>query len=113
MLQFQFEERFPGTRIFMDLDSIEAGLDFAEVIRDAVNSCAVLVALIGRQWATVTDENGGRRLDNPDDYDGWRFRRRLSVAYELSPCSSMALPPSSSSIFLSTFRDSHGSMPWN
>ena len=68
LLQFQFEERFPGTRIFMDLDSIEAGLDFAEVIRDAVNSCAVLVALIGRQWATVTDENGGRRLDNPDDY---------------------------------------------
>ena len=51
----------------MDLDSIEAGLPFAEVIRDAVDSCAVLVALIGRQWVTLGDEEGHRRLDDPDD----------------------------------------------
>ena len=37
--------------VFIDLDSIEPGLDFAEVIREAVESCAVLVALIGRQAA--------------------------------------------------------------
>ncbi len=67
LLQYQLRERFPDARVFMDLDSIEAGLDFAEVIRDAVDSSAVLVALIGRQWATVADEQG-RRLDDPDDY---------------------------------------------
>jgi hypothetical protein len=68
LLQFQLRERFPKAQVFMDLDSIEAGLDFAEVIREAVDSCAVLVALIGRQWTTLTDEEGRRRLDNPDDY---------------------------------------------
>jgi len=62
LLQFQFSERISDARVFMDLDSIEAGLDFAEVIRDAVESCVVLVALIGRQWATLTDEEGHRRL---------------------------------------------------
>ena len=67
LLQVEFRERIRDARIFMDLDSIEAGLDFAEVIREAVDSCAVLVALIGRQWATLTDEEGHRRLDNPDD----------------------------------------------
>jgi hypothetical protein len=68
LLQYQLRERFPGVRVFMDLDSIEAGLDFAEVIREAVDSCAVLVALIGRQWTTVADEQGRRRLDDPNDY---------------------------------------------
>jgi len=42
LLQFQLSERFPDARVFMDLDSIEAGLDFAEVIQEAVDSCAVL-----------------------------------------------------------------------
>ena len=44
----------------MDLDSIEPGLDFAEVIREAIDWCTVLVALIGRPWATLTDEEGRR-----------------------------------------------------
>ena len=61
----------------MDLDSIEAGVDFAEVIKDAVNSCAVLVALIGRQWATLTDEEGARRLDNPDDFVRFEVKTAL------------------------------------
>ena len=51
----------------MDLDSIEAGLEFDDVIREAVTSCSVLVALIGRQWTTINDDEGNRRLDNPDD----------------------------------------------
>ena len=32
LLQFQLRERIPNARVFMDLDSIEPGLDFAEVI---------------------------------------------------------------------------------
>jgi tetratricopeptide (TPR) repeat protein len=67
LLKYQLSERFPAAQVFMDLDSIEAGRDFAEAINEALNSCAVLVALIGRQWATLTDEQGQRRIDNPDD----------------------------------------------
>jgi len=37
LLQVQLSERFPDARVFMDLDSIEAGLDFADVIRDAIS----------------------------------------------------------------------------
>jgi TIR domain len=68
LLQFQLRGRFPHAQVFIDVDSIEPGLDFAEVIRDAVGSCAVLLALVGRQWLTLTDESGNRRLDDPDDY---------------------------------------------
>jgi TIR domain/Tetratricopeptide repeat len=67
LLQIKLSERFPDAQVFMDLDSIGPGVRFAEVIRNALNSSAVLVALIGRQWAELTDEEGNRRLNDPDD----------------------------------------------
>ena len=78
LLHSRLRERFPDVHVFMDLDSIEPGRDFAEVIRQAVVSCAVLVALIGRQWATLTDEQGRRRLDDPDDF----LRSEIQAALE-------------------------------
>ena len=44
------------------------GDDFAEVITHKVGSCDVLLALIGNQWLTITDEHGRRRLDDPHDF---------------------------------------------
>jgi beta-lactam-binding protein with PASTA domain len=59
--------QFGRDQIFKDVDSIEPGEDFAEVIADAVGSCDVLLVLIGDRWLTITDENGKRRLDDPND----------------------------------------------
>jgi TIR domain len=61
-------EHFGQERVFMDVDSIEPGLDFGEVITGALSSCAVMLVLIGDQWLTIGDARGRRRLDNPDDY---------------------------------------------
>jgi YVTN family beta-propeller protein len=55
-------------QVFKDVDSIELGDDFVEVITRAVGSCDVLLALIGDAWLTITDEHGRRRLDDPDDF---------------------------------------------
>ena len=85
----------------MDLDSIEPGVDFAEVIRAAVNSCAVLVALIGRQWATLADKEGQRRLDNPDDFVRFEVQAALEgdvrvipvLVDDASPLRQQELPP--------------------
>ena len=85
LMKSELRERFPDADVFMDLDSIEAGLDFAEVIREAVDSCAVLVALIGRQWATLADEQGGRRLDDPDDYVRFEIRAALERGVRVIP----------------------------
>jgi formylglycine-generating enzyme required for sulfatase activity len=64
----RFSQHFGDDNIFMDIDTIEPGLDFVEVIEEAVGSCDVLIALIGRQWLTITDATGQRRLDNPEDF---------------------------------------------
>jgi molecular chaperone DnaK len=53
--------------VFMDVDSIEPGLDFVESIVAAIDNCSVLLILIGPQWLTATDTAGVRRLDDPDD----------------------------------------------
>jgi sugar lactone lactonase YvrE len=60
-------DRFGGDKIFKDIDSIELGDDFVEVVSSAVASCDVLLALVGDQWLTITDEEGKRRLDDPAD----------------------------------------------
>ena len=54
--------------VFMDVDTIEAGLDFVEVLQNAVQSCDVLIALIGRRWLDSKDADGKRRLENPEDF---------------------------------------------
>jgi hypothetical protein len=84
-LHLQLSQRIPDAPIFMDLDSIEPGLDFAEVIGQAVSSSAVLVVLIGRQWAVLTDEDGVRRLDNPDDYVRFEVKTALEQGVRVIP----------------------------
>jgi TIR domain len=61
-------DRFADGQVFKDIDSIKLGDDFAEVITAAVGSCDVLLALIGNDWLTITDEDGRRRLDDPADF---------------------------------------------
>lgn len=71
-------ERFGEENVFMDVDTIEVGADFAEAITRAVTSCDALIALIGRDWATAADDTGRRRIDDPDDF----VRLELETALE-------------------------------
>lgn len=85
LLKEHLSDRFPATPVFMDLDSIEAGVDFAEAIESAVGSCVVMVALIGPKWLSITDEDGHRRLDDPDDYVRFEVRTALGRCVRVIP----------------------------
>lgn len=61
-------ERFGDEHVFMDVDAIDPGEDFTQVVNQSVGSCDVLLALIGRRWVTAADSAGRRRLDNPSDW---------------------------------------------
>ena len=58
----------PETPIFIDVDRIEAGEDFAEVIDRTLGSCGVCLVVIGPRWLTAADEYGRRRIDQPADF---------------------------------------------
>jgi hypothetical protein len=61
-------QHFGDDSVFMDVAAIEAGRDFRRVIDEQVASCGVLLAIIGKNWLTETNEAGMRRLDDPMDF---------------------------------------------
>jgi TIR domain len=60
-------DRYGRDRVFMDLDNIAPGELWEDVVNRAVGSCDVLIALIGREWMTLTDRTGRLRIENPID----------------------------------------------
>jgi hypothetical protein len=55
--------------VFMDVDSIPPGRNFRKILKDWVDQCSILLAVIGPHWIDVTDpRTGRRRLDDPDDF---------------------------------------------
>ncbi len=70
--------RFPN-RVLLDV-RIPAGVNFVEWIDEQISSCRIFIELIGNEWATITDANGKRRLDDPKD----RVRGEICTALRRS-----------------------------
>ena len=83
----QLRQRFGAPRIFKDTDNIAPGQDFLNVIQRELETCAVLVAVIGRDWLTVQDPRlKCRRLDASNDF------LRLEVATALKDEHILVIP---------------------
>jgi len=61
-------KQFKPHDIFMDVQNIEPGADFVEVLEDAVASCDIFLAVIGPHWGSLKNEAGERRLDEWNDF---------------------------------------------
>jgi len=64
----RLSQTFGRKNIFMDVDHIPAGVDFVVHLNSQVAACNIILVVIGPHWLEAKDENGGRRLDNPDDF---------------------------------------------
>ena len=64
--------------VFMDVDVLISGADYRTQIGSIIEDCDVLLAIIGQEWTTITDDTGQRRLDNPDD----QLRIEIATAFE-------------------------------
>lgn len=69
---------FGRENVFKDVDSIQRGDDFPDVLREWVMTCDVFLAVIGQKWLTVQDETGHRRIDSEKDW----VRRETQMALE-------------------------------
>jgi hypothetical protein len=69
-------------QVFMDIDRLHPGVDWVEVIDEAIQNTSVLLVVIGRSWLDVTDAHGERRLENPDDF----LRREIATGLERNVC---------------------------
>jgi hypothetical protein len=61
-------QRLERENVFLDVDNIDLGVDWFNVLTDRVGACDALVAVIGRNWVSSADKDGLRRLDDPDDF---------------------------------------------
>lgn len=59
---------FGRQNLFMDVEHIPAGVDFVTYLESQVAACEVFLAVIGRGWLDLRDEQGLRRIDNPKDF---------------------------------------------
>src|SRR6266446_9067033 len=69
MIHAAFCQVIPRDHVFMDVDSIPPGANFRKILKDWVDQCEVLLALIGPGWVDASDpKTKQRRLDNPSDF---------------------------------------------
>ena len=66
-LRNRLVQRFGKDNVFLDIDRIDYGDDFVEIVKTQLATCQACVVWIGREWMTCQDERGQRRLDNPND----------------------------------------------
>jgi flagellar biosynthesis GTPase FlhF len=64
----RLEREYGSDLLFMDVDSIPLGVNFIKVLQEEVAKCEVLLAVIGPNWLSSQDEDGHRRLDDPNDF---------------------------------------------
>lgn len=77
-------EKLGKEYVFMDIDTIEPGMDFVEAIDKEIKGCSVLIVVIGDEWLTASDENG-RRLDDPNDFIHIEIRSALRRDLRIIP----------------------------
>ena len=69
-------ERFGRRSVFLDINRVDPGDDFVDLVQTQLANCEVCVVWIGREWLMCRDAQGTRRLDNPNDL----VRKEVSAA---------------------------------
>lgn len=70
---------FSRDMVFKDVDSIPLSVPFPDFLKAQLECVDVVLALIGETWLECKSPNGGRRLDDPEDY----VRLELEIALDL------------------------------
>lgn len=78
-------ERFPAESIFMDVDTLQAGMDFVEEINRQVAQSTVFLAIIGEDWLNMIGRDGGRRIDANNDFVRLEIESALKANVRVIP----------------------------
>jgi hypothetical protein len=79
----ELERRLGSDRVFIDVNSIDAGADFRVTIAEAVARTAVMLVLVGDRWVRSAD--GRRRLNEPGDVLRLELEQALHTETRMIP----------------------------
>lgn len=72
-------EDFGYHNVFMDVDTIQPGVNFEIEITKAISLSDVFIVVIGPNWLTVKDKEGNQKLSQANDY----VRKEIAFALEM------------------------------
>jgi formylglycine-generating enzyme required for sulfatase activity len=79
-------ERFGKEEIFFDVDGISLGVNWKQYLRQNVESCDVLLAIIGKEWLDIRDpKTGERRLEQSVDFVRYEIEIALQRGIPIVP----------------------------
>ncbi|MFE7312257.1 TIR domain-containing protein [Streptomyces sp. NPDC057555] len=78
LIERELSRRFGSERVFRASKSIGLGRSFPRELIIAVRRSSVMLVVIGGRWADAQGPDGGRALDNPEDWT----RREILEAFE-------------------------------
>jgi tetratricopeptide (TPR) repeat protein len=76
---------FGDKHVFMDIDDLRPGENFALELQKALERCGAFLVLIGPSWAGARDREGARRLDDPNDFVRMEVRTALEKGTRVLP----------------------------
>lgn len=77
----ELNQRFGSERVFYDIDTLEPGTDFIDVIERHIDQSGLMLVIIDPTWSGVTNLDGSKRL--LDDEDPVRMEVSRAIASEL------------------------------
>jgi formylglycine-generating enzyme required for sulfatase activity len=75
---------FGKENVFRDTYDIGGGADWRDVLDREINSCKVMLVIIGPDWANLAYPNGEKRLFDPKDVTRWEIATGLRRSREES-----------------------------
>ncbi len=78
-------QEFGKRRVFMDIDTLEPGVDFIDALQETLRSSDVLLLLMGWQWTSIADRKGKTRLHDEDDFVRLELERALQWEIRVIP----------------------------
>lgn len=102
ILYERLADYFGPELVFKDIDTIPLGENFKDYISNVIQTCQIVLSVVGPDWLNATDGNGNRRLDNSEDF----VRLELEIALQrkiriipvfirnVKPLAELELPPS-------------------
>jgi TIR domain len=85
LLQTVLVRHFGQSHVFLDFSGLEGGEHWLHTLERQVDASGATVALIGKDWAEIKDENGQRRLDDPNDFVRFEIARAFSRKIPVLP----------------------------
>ncbi len=84
-LRESLAEHFGRENVFLDIDAIPPGVPWRQAIEKTIHECNVLLPVIGVHWLSAADEQGSRRLDDPNDVLRFEIANALRAGVRIIP----------------------------